>query len=376
MGGLLRGRRGIPPARALREVLNGVRLVDHHAHAVLRRGPATLEELRGLFSESLDPRQWAHAANTLTYRRAMREIAAELGCEPTEEAVLAARRAADPRAYAGPLLAATATDWLLLDDGFPPTADALAPEAMAELAGARAARVMRIERVADEALAGSPTLGNLRERVRTEVAGARAAGAVALKTIAAYRSGLDVGPPDPGAAAAELASVGPRLRGRALVDLLLWDALEANAPDPLPVQVHAGFGDPDLRLARADPSHLAPAVERFPETPFVLLHCYPFVRQAAWMASVYANVWMDLSLTIPHISRPAEALREALELAPLSKLLYASDASRTPELYLLAARWWRDALAEVLPEALPRDEAERAARWILRETAIELYGLR
>jgi hypothetical protein len=50
------------------------------------------------------------------------------------------------------------------------------------------------------------------------------------------------------------------------------------------------------------------------------------------------------------VSRPAVALEEALELAPLSKLLYASDAARTPELYLLAATWWRDALATVLSD--------------------------
>ena len=89
----------------------------------------------------------------------------------------------------------------------------------------------------------------------------------------------------------------------------------------------------------------------------MLLHCYPFVREAGWLAHVYANVWFDLSLTIPHVARPAEALREALELAPVSKLLYASDAARTPELYFLAAKWWREALAEVLAEALPPDEA-------------------
>ena len=86
-------------------------------------------------------------------------------------------------------------------------------------------------------------------------------------------------------------------------------------------------------------------------------------------------MFFDLSLTIPHVSRPAEALREALELAPVSKLLYASDAARTPELYFLAAAWWRDALAEVLPELLPADEAEDAARAILRENALALYGL-
>ena len=107
----------------------------------------------------------------------------------------------------------------------------------------------------------------------------------------------------------------------------------------------------------------------------MLLHCYPFIREAGWLAHVYGNVWFDLSLTIPHVSRPAEALREALELSPVSKLLYASDAARTPELYLLAAKWWREALAEVLSEALPPTGAGGAARLILRENALALYRL-
>ena len=107
----------------------------------------------------------------------------------------------------------------------------------------------------------------------------------------------------------------------------------------------------------------------------MLLHCYPFVREAGWLAHVYPNVWLDLSLTIPHVSRPAEQVREALELAPVSKLLYASDAARTPELYFLAAKWWREVLAEVLSEELSADEAERAGRAILRENALALYDI-
>jgi predicted TIM-barrel fold metal-dependent hydrolase len=185
-----------------------------------------------------------------------------------------------------------------------------------------------------------------------EIGGAREQGFVALKTIAAYRGGLD------------------RLSEAVLA------ALEANeaSGQPLPVQVHCGFGDSDLWLARADPSHLKPIVERFRDTPFVVLHCYPFVREAGWLAHVYGNVWFDLSLTIPHVSRPAEMLWQALELAPVSKLLYASDAARTPELYYLAAKWWREALAEVLPE-LVGDDAEADARRILRENALQLYGI-
>jgi uncharacterized protein len=335
VGGVLGRRRSIRAAGPLLEVLKGVGLVDHHAHGILRAQPS-VDGFRGLFSESPDPRQWPHVATGLTYRRALRELAALFGCDASEEAVYEHRLATDPSEYASTLLRATGTEVLLVDDGYPPPGEAVEWRELGELAGCDSRPILRIE---THPLEDVPT--------------AREHGYVALKTIAAYRGGLD------------------------RVSEPVVAALEANEETgaPLPVQVHCGFGDSDLWLARADPSHLKPLVERFRETPFVLLHCYPFVREAGWLAHVYGNVWFDLSLTIPHVSRPAEMLRQALELAPVSKLLYASDAARTPELYYLASKWWREALADVLAEALPADEAERDGRAILRENALALYGL-
>jgi hypothetical protein len=309
---------------------------------VLLDRPA-LDEFRGRFSESPDPRQWPHVASGVTYRRAMRELATFFGCEPVEAAVYERRLALEPAEYASRLLRATTTGLLLVDDGFPPPGSGTSWEELGELAGCEARPVMRIERVAAESGA---------EAVPGVVAAARVEGFAGLKTIAAYRTGLEL----------------ERLERFVLA------ALEANEATgaPLPVQVHCGFGDSDLLLPSADPGLLKPLLERFAETPFVLLHCYPFVREAGWLAHVYGNVWFDLSLTIPHVARPAEMLRQALELAPVSKLLYASDAARTAELYYLAAKWWREALAEVLPE-LFGDDAEWAARRVLRENALDLY---
>jgi hypothetical protein len=332
VGGLLRRRRRIRATGSLREVLNEIALVDHHAHGVLRAPPTSLDEFRGLFSESPDPRQWPHIATGLTYRRAISAIAAHLDCEADERAVYERRIASDPADYTASFLRATNTEILLVDDGYPPAEVGTSWDELGELGGCRSLPVLRLEERGENAAA--------------EAATARERGYAGLKTIAAYRGGLD------------------------RVSEHVVTALAANEAtgDPLPVQVHCGFGDSDLHLWRSDPGYLKPLIERFRDTSFVLLHCYPFIREAGWLAHVYGNVWFDLSLTVPHVSRPVAALEEALELAPVSKLLFASDAARTPELYLLAAMWWRDALASVLTDVAD-------ARLVLRENALALYRL-
>ncbi|HWE12157.1 MAG TPA: amidohydrolase family protein [Solirubrobacteraceae bacterium] len=297
------------------------------------------------------------------YQRAIRILATHLGCEPAEQAVYERRLQTPPETYAASLLRATGTELVLVDDGFPPPDVGTSPRELGELAGCEARPVMRIERVAEQV--GPESLDEL----RSAISAARANGYAALKTIAAYRGGLDLDALAPPTRT-------DRLEGTPL-RAVLTAALEANEAtgDPLPVQVHTGFGDQDLLLPRARPGLLKPLIERFAQTTFVLLHCYPFVREAGWLAHVYANVFFDLSLTIPHVARPTEALAEALELAPVSKLLYASDAACTPELYFLAATWWRDALAAVLPPVLGAEPAVVAAGMILRTNALRLYRL-
>src|SRR5262245_32793706 len=104
----------------------------------------------------------------------MRELGDHFGVEPTEAAVYAHRKGSDVDDYAASLLRATNTEWLLVDDGFPPPRTGIEWERLGQLADCRSRPVLRIETHA----AG-------------DIAGARDAGFVALKTIAAYRGGLD-----------------------------------------------------------------------------------------------------------------------------------------------------------------------------------------
>jgi uncharacterized protein len=150
------------------------------------------------------------------------------------------------------------------------------------------------------------------------------------------------------------------------------------------MQFHTGYGDPDLDLRLANPLHLRPIFEA-PELAglkVVMLHCYPFVKEAGYLASVYPGAFLDLGLTIPYMSTHAmlTSTLEALHLAPITKILFSTDASRTPELYWLAARQGRRVIARALETAMNDDdlsffEGEWAAERILNGNAKALYGL-
>ena len=80
----------------------------------------------------------------------------------------------------------------------------------------------------------------------------------------------------------------------------------------------------------------------------MLLHCYPYHRQAGAMANLFPHVYMDVGVALNHVgARSAAVLAEALELTPFHKMLYSSDAFGLPELHYLGAAGFRRDIAAV-----------------------------
>ncbi len=350
-----------------------IALVDNHAHLLLRAPDITSESYARFFSEA----PFA-SADTLFYRSALADLASFLGCAPDAASVVAARNA---DGYARRLAADANVETALLDEGYPREAAYSAAETAA-LCGVRAHRILRIETLAQDLVPQFDSLTNLElafvaalEAHRTDV--------VALKSVIAYRSGLSIDAPDHAAAshALDLARQNwtGRLTEKPLLDLLFAHAVDWAADQHLPIQLHTGFGDRDLDLRLSNPLHLRPALEHglLGRSPLVLLHAsYPFQREASYLASVYPNVFVDLSLASPLLAGPAlrRVLEDLLGLAPVTRLLYGSDAWGIPEWLWLAARATRRALGDALTW-LPSHESQRVGRRILRENAIELYAL-
>jgi uncharacterized protein len=291
---------------------------------------------------------------------------------------------------------------LLVDTGLD-SADLVGLPALRELAAATVHEVVRLERVA-EGLAGQVSAEGFADAYATALA-QRVTGAVAVKSIIAYRHGLEIPAERPSQAEvmsaagrwlrradehsassradADGRSASSRADARLTDPLLLRHILWAGVDTGLPIQLHTGFGDRDLRLDRADPALARGFLEATVSAgvPVVLLHAYPYHRSAGWLAQVYPHVYLDVGLTVGHLGlRSDTVLAEFLELAPFGKVLFSTDAYQLPELYLVGAAQFRHSLGRLLEGwvgdgAMTRSDADRIAEQIGGANARRVYGL-
>lgn len=285
------------------------------------------------------------------------------------------------------LLRASGTRMWLLDTGL--TTQPLTGVAeFAELGDGQALEVVRLEAVAEEVAGSGVSAAELATAVEAAVR-TRARKAVGLKTVVAYRCGLrvpSVAPADAAvtsAASAWLASGEARLRDPVLLAWLVHRGAAIGAEMGLPLQVHTGFGDADLQLRDADPVLLTDFLKSTMDTgvTLILLHCWPFHRNAAYLAHVFPHVMVDLGLTIPHVgTRAAAVLAETLELAPWRAVCFSSDGYGLPELHHLGAALWRERFGRLLDEWISDDvlrveDAQRLAADIAGGNAARVYEL-
>jgi len=369
--------------------LSALPVVDQHAHNLLTAAAAARLPLAAALTEATDPRQFEHSRHSLVYRRSISLLAGLLGCEDREDTVLRCRRSLEWTDLIRRCLTGANIQLILMDDGFP-AEDSLPLDTHRQFVPVR--RVLRLERLAEEGLAVCRTFDDFRSWLADRLT-RPPADVCAFKSIAAYRGGLDVvacsvdGAADCFAEARQHTTDGQRIRlaQPPLIRLVIEQAMAAASAHGLPLQFHTGFGDPDLDLRQADPLHLRPLLEdrRRRDVPVVLLHAgWPFCREAAYLAAVYPQVYVDFGLVVPLLSRAGmrAALRQLLEASPVSKIMYSSDAHSIPDLYWLGAHLGRETVAAVLEESVEQKEllpsaAEEVAAALMRDNALRLYNL-
>ena len=374
--------------------LTQVPVVDNHCHGI--NPDQTFESVVGwrrAFTESMDPGmpRW-HVAATSFYRRLIRTLATFFDCAPDEETVFAARAAKDGRELTAELLRAANVDTLLLDTGFPPPEVVFPVPELGALGNCRTEPMLRLEVLMESLLTEHDSLAGTEEALIAALDDVRGQGYVALKSIAAYRTGLDIREWPRRQAEESFREYrssaregSPRLVHKPLLDTLLHVAFVQAARQEVPVQFHTGYGDADTDLLLGNPLHLRAVLQRpdYRGMPVVLLHeCYPYTRQGGYLAAVYENVYLDLSYGIPLLGygEMLSFTRAALGVAPGSKLMYSSDGIGVPELHWMSAIDGRRVIGEALGELVAHGEldlaqAEAAGESVLRGNATRLYEI-
>jgi uncharacterized protein len=370
---------------AVTDLLAAMPLVDHHCHGVVTAG-LDRAGFEAMLSEGGPPPPGCTNFDSPVGLAVRRHCAPVLDLpQHASPDDYVARRAELGAEASDRLLRGAGLGTLLVDTGFKGDT-LLGPAQMAEHAGTDAYEIVRLESVAEQlaadgvdASAFATVFGEVLERT------VRDRGAVGVKSVAAYRTGFDLDPSPPSpievesAAAGWLATSPGRLADPVLERLLLWSAVELG----LPIQFHVGFGDTDIRLHRTNPALLTDWLHDVPaRVPVMLLHCYPFMREASYLTHVFPQVHVDVGLTIT-FAGPAGAraiLASSLELTPFAKTLFSSDAFGLAELYFLGTLVFRRALSDLLDDRVASGEwteadTLRVARMVGVDNARRVYGL-
>jgi uncharacterized protein len=359
-------------------------LTDHHCHGVLREGG----DLEALLNEGDGGATAGGTAFDSLAGLAFRRWCPPLIDLPPHAPLAeyeARRRTLGGAEVNRRFLAASGLSALCVDTGYTPAA-LLSPAETAAFAGAAAFEVVRLEQVAEALASAGVSPAEFPDAYRAALAGrvaAPASAVVAVKSIAAYRVGLALDgrrPRDAEVAAAAgrwLGGPPRRLADETLHRFFIWCGAELG----LPIQFHVGYGDRDVDLHKCNPLLLTDLLRALEPAgvPVMLLHNYPYHREAGYLAQVFPHVYADLGLATHNVgSRAPEVLAEALEMVPLRKFLFSSDAFGLPELYYLGALLFRQALSRFLQARLDGDDmsasdAERITRLIGAGNARRAY---
>ena len=371
---------------SLAETVASLPLVDHHVHGALRAA-VDRPTFESMITEGPKPHSAGTAFDSQVGFAIRRWCAPLLDLEPHAPAdeYWERRCALGEEEVNRRLLGAAGTATYLIETGY--LGDVVVtPEEHAEVSGAAAREVVRLETVAEGLLEEVGSAAAFVAEYPSVLAEASRS-AVGTKSIIAYRAGFDVDPARPEDAEViravdrVLTSAAGRVRvdDPVLLRYLLWCGVDRG----LPLQLHSGYGDPDLDLHRANPLLLMPWLRQVEPTavPVMLLHNYPYHREAGYLAQVFDNVYFDIGLGLNYAgSQSPQLIAESLEVAPFSKQLYSSDAWGPSELHLLGALLWRRGITRVVGQWV-RDgdwsarDAERVLHLIGHENARRVYRL-
>lgn len=386
-------------------------IIDHHAHPLLTR-QATAAGKFPLQAITTEAEGCALAATTasLAHVRAVKQLASVLGCEATWSSVQAAleSKRQQEEVYEDWVKSCLSSICTILVDELIGDERDHEPYIYFNKFGADSKRLVRIEHMAAKLInqacqeydhpemAFSSFIMNLKNAITAKIADPMVAG---FKSAIYYRTGLGISHNEDkyqafvafqkihtkrGLLEAEPFS---RLQDEGLNEYVIHCLArlisELASPCTKPIQFHISLGENDITLTKASPSYLQSFIKQYPTVPIVLLQSsQPFVREMGYLATVYANVYTDIGLVFPMVSRDGQekVIRQILELCPSSKVLWSTGGHSLPETYLLAVTQMRKAFETVLSEYVKKEdltwmEARDVVENVLFHNSNKLYRL-
>lgn len=371
------------------ECLESLRLVDHHCHSVY----STKLDREGfeltLTESAAEMPGGSHFDSQLGYAL-LGLCPPVLGLDAHAEAehYLERRGSLGAEEVNHRFLSESGVARYLVDTGFP-SGPVLGHDAMASVSGVPCAEIVRLESVAEHVARSGVGAEEFHEAFASELDSRLRAGAVGTKSIAAYRCGFDFDVERPDRSEVTVAarrwleeieaSSVVRLQDPTLTAFLWWSGIDAG----MPLQLHVGLGDADLDMLACNPLHLTRFMRLSAgvRTPIVLLHCYPYHREAGYLAHIFPHVYFDIGLAVNLLGAQCRHLvGESLELAPFAKQLYSSDGWGAPELHFVGSMLWRDAMSVVLSTRVEQgswtmNQAMKVATLIASANAERIYGV-
>lgn len=385
-----------------------MRVIDTHVHPFNPRltslTPEHLAALLAIGGPGYEPgKSVGETSNLVIYRFTVRRLSRLLGVPADEKAVMEARGLEASRSfksYVARLFANAKISGLIVDDGH---SEAVGEHALPVVdlgefeanvpAGVKVWYLHRLEPTIARALSEARTFSDFQSLVEEALDSyARDPRYVGYKTIVAYRVGLEIEWGDESRARREFEEAkqgraprewfGPIVKS--LREYVISLAVDKAARHGKVVQVHTGIGDKDIVLEKASPTNIFRFLkdERARRARIVLVHGgYPWTPLASYLVNAFPNVYMDLSIATPFgIANLDNRIREAIELAPYTKVMYASDGYYVPEIAWVSAIAFKESLSRVLSDLESKDiisgsEAREIAESILYKNAGEVYGI-
>ena len=382
-------------------------VIDSHCHAFQpEREPSIRSSFEQFLTLAIHPIPQEDMFNTFLYRQVIRELSRILECKGSHKDIVECRQKRyqkDPEQYIKMLFDDARIDMILLDTGYPSevfTGYSVEPGVFSKIVPSEIKTIFRIDNVVVDLVQKYSSLNDAIEKFQQIVDNAvKNNGAVGLKTVIAYITGLEVQRHPLNEVSSSYKNMAEKAKSaeswqsiltpskevKAVMDHFVFLTAEKSVELDVPLQIHVGMGDApiiDLRIANPILLHDFITDDSLKNAKLILTHGgYPWIEEAGFLVNSYPNVFLDLSETIPFISIGiADKLMKLFEMTPTNKIMYGSDGYNIPELFWISAIETKRALSRVLNELVESDTIDvdwalEIAEQILSKNTKRIYKL-